>query len=229
MTAEQLRFDLPQRRALGRDDFFVSPANALALAQVDLWPDWPSAKLIVAGPPQSGKTHLAHVWAARSGGTIIAATALATADIPALAEGPVCVEDAHRVAGVGALQTALFHLHNLVLAQGHSLLLTATGAPGRWGLTLPDLLSRMQGTQVAGLSEPDDALLRAVLMKHFADRQIAPAPEIVDYLLRRMPRSFAAAAQVVDALDRAALARPKGVTRPLAAEVLRQLFEEQQE
>ena len=67
----QLVLDLPVRPALGRADFFVSPANRLALAQVESWPGWPSGRLAVTGPEGAGKTHLAHVWAARAGARII--------------------------------------------------------------------------------------------------------------------------------------------------------------
>ena len=72
----QLVLDLPARPALGRADFFVSPANALALAQVDAWPDWPARRLAVVGPAGAGKTHLVHVWAARSGAQVLAAADL---------------------------------------------------------------------------------------------------------------------------------------------------------
>jgi DnaA regulatory inactivator Hda len=218
--AQQLGFDLPVRTALGREDFFVSPANAVAVAMIEGWQGWPSRKLLLIGPTGSGKTHLAHVWAQASGARIAAARDLADADIPALAQTPVAVEDADRIAGDADAEEALFHLHNLVLAEGHSLLLTAARAPQHWGLTLPDLQSRMQGTQSATLSAPDDRLLGAVLLKLFADRQLAPSPEALNYLVKHMTRDFATARAVVAEMDRTALADRRKLTLALAREVL---------
>ena len=218
--AEQLSFDLPVRAALGREDFFVSPANAEAVAMVEGWQGWPSQKLVLTGPAGAGKTHLAHVWAGLSGARIVAARDLAGCDIARLGQGCVVIEDAEDVAGDRRAEGALFHLHNLTLAEGGALLVTARTPPHLWGLALPDLASRLQGTLHTALGAPDDALLSAVLMKLFADRQLMPSPETIPYLTRRMERSFRAAEQVVADLDASALARRRPITRALAAQVL---------
>ncbi len=220
--AEQLNFDLPVRAALGRDDFFVSPANAMALGLVDLWPNWAGGKLVLAGPAGAGKTHLTHVWAAMAGARIITAKSLVKEDVPALAKTPVAVEDVHLIADDPDAQTALFHLHNLTLAEGKTLLLTGIGAPLQWGLTLPDLLSRMQGTTVASLDQPDDMLLMAVMAKQFGDRQLMPNADVLAYIAKHMDRSFAGAAQVVEALDQLSLSEKRPITKALAKRVLEQ-------
>ncbi|WP_343081219.1 DnaA ATPase domain-containing protein [Ostreiculturibacter nitratireducens] len=219
--ARQLAFDLPVRPALGRDDFLVAPSNALALKAIDADGDWPQGKLALVGPAGAGKTHLVHVWAAATGADVVRGIDLPDADIPAIAAaGRVAVEDADRIAGNPAAEAALFHLHNLVLAEGGRLLMTARTAPRRWGLTLPDLASRVEAASVAAIEAPDDALLAAVLVKLFADRQLTVAPTLVPYLVTRMERSFDAARKLVAALDAAALAQGRPVTRALAADVL---------
>ncbi len=220
----QLSFDLPAITALGREDYFVSPANATAVALIEGWRNWPGRKLMLCGPAGAGKTHLTHVWAALSGARIVAARDLAGADIPDLASGNLAIEDADQIGGTEG-EEALFHLHNLILAQGHSLLMSAQRAPSFWPLTLPDLASRMQGTPTCMLRDPDDGLLAAVMMKLLADRQIMPAPGTIEYLTKRMPRSFQAAHRVVAALDRAALETGRPVGRALAAQVLDKLGE----
>ncbi len=220
---QQLSFELPAKTALGRDDFFVSPSNASAVAMIDNWQSWPSRKLILIGPTGAGKTHLAHVWAALSGATIVEAKDLSQADIPALAKGHVAVENVTQAAGKAAAEQALFHLHNLTLAEGNSLLLSASQEAHLWGLTLPDLASRMQGTAAIALKEPDDQLLSVVLMKLFSDRQLNPTPDVLPYLTRHMDRSFEAARQTVQALDAAALAQGREINRKLARDILAQL------
>lgn len=217
--AEQLAFNLTARPALGREDFLVSAANAEAVAMISDEAAWPSGKLALVGPPGAGKTHLVHVWAAETGARIVPASDLASADIPALAgAGHVAVEDLPHADP--AAERALFHLHNLVLAQGGRLLLTAEAPPARWPVALPDLGSRLESTAVARLGPPDDALLAAVMVKLFADRQLVVPPSVIAYVTRRIDRSFAAARDAVDRLDRAALAEGRAVTRALAAQLL---------
>lgn len=221
----QLSFDLPLRPALGREDFFVSAANSEAVGLIEAWQHWPQSKLILIGPAGGGKTHLAHVWAGLVGARIVAASALGRLEIPDLAARSIVVEDVERIAGDLAAEEALFHLHNLTLAEGHALLMTGQGAPTLWPLGLPDLASRLQGTMLARLHPPDDALLAAVLTKLLADRQITPTPDTVPYLARRMERSFEAACRIITALDKKALAEGRPVNRALAAEVLDKLHD----
>ncbi len=216
--AEQLAFPLPRLEARGREAFFVSPANALAVRQLEHWQGWPDRKLLLVGPPGSGKSHLAGIWAERAGAAVVQAAALAEANVPRQAGGPVLVEDADRLPA--SAEAALFHLHNLVLAGGHALLLTARGPVRDWPVRLADLRSRLEGTSAATLPPPDDPLLAALLVKLFADRQIAPPPRLIDYCVRRMDRSSAAAAALVEALDRAALATGRPIGVPLAATLL---------
>ncbi|MFZ1468302.1 MAG: DnaA/Hda family protein [Paracoccaceae bacterium] len=216
----QLAFDLPAKDSLTRDEFFVSPANALALTALEGWQDWPGAKMVLVGPAGSGKTHLAHIWADLAGAILVTATDLAAADLPDLAQGgAVVVDDADTLAGQPEAEAALFHLHNL-LASGGVLLVTASSPPRDWGLRLPDLLSRMQAAPVIRLEPPDDALLSAVLVKLFADRQIEVTANLISYLLVRMPRGIGAARALVAALDAHALAAGRPITRALAADIL---------
>ena len=212
----QLAFDLPSIQAMTRADFLVAPSNALALQTIERWQDWPGRKLLLVGPEAAGKTHLVHVWAALADAVILQGEALATTDIAQLSGRAVAVDNADRI---GEAETDLFHLHNLVTASG-ALLLTARTPPRDWGLHLPDLFSRMQATPIAHLDAPDDALLSAVLVKLFADRQVAVPPNLIPYLLSRMPRSIAAARALVADLDARALAAGRPITRALAGEVL---------
>ncbi len=217
---KQLGLDLPGVTALGRDDFLVAPSNAMAVAMIDAWPEWQGGKLVVTGPQGSGKTHLTHVWAQRSGAHILEAKDLTKTNVPELANAPVAVENVTAIAGDEAAETALFHLHNLTLANGHSLLFSGKEALAAWPLVIPDLKSRLQGATLVELSAPDDTLLSAVLAKQFADHQIVPNGDVIPYLVGHMDRSFAAARDIVVRLNRESLARKSGVTRPMAVNLL---------
>jgi len=222
MTPRQLALDLPVRQATGRDAFFVAAPNARAVAEIDRWGDWPAGKLALVGPQGAGKSHLAAVWAAETGATVMAGAELSgAAPLPR----HVVVEDADRVARDAAAERHLLHLHNAVLEAGGRLLLTGRTAPARWPVALPDLASRLAATPVARIEAPDDALLAAVLVKLFEDRQLAVTPGLVAYCARRMERSFAAAQALVAALDARALANGRAPGRRLAAEVLDELLD----
>jgi len=213
----QMAFDLPPALGFARDNFFVSPANALALATVDDWQGWPDGKLLLTGPKGAGKTHIAHIWATATGALIVQADDLATADLPALAQiGALVIEDAHHLAGNRTGEVALFHLHNMITPAGR-LLLTAPSPARDWGLGLADLKSRVEAAQIARLGAPDDALLSAVLVKLFADRQVSVPPALLAWMVPRMERSIAAARALVAGLDAHALALGRPITRALAA------------
>lgn len=218
---QQLVLQLPLRTGLGVEDFFVSDSNAAAVELVDRWPDWPAPAAIVTGPEGSGKTHLAHIWRARSGASLCAAAALCDpAALDVNDPKSWVIEDLDR--GIGD-ERALFHLLNLTRENGSFLLFTSRAAPGDIIVRLPDLRSRLRALPVMEIGAPDDALLAAVLLKLFADRQITVPPPVAAYLLRRAPRSMAAAVRLVSLLDEMSLALRRPVTRPLAAEALARL------
>lgn len=177
--------------------------------------------MVLCGARGSGKSHLAAVWAAANGAVTIPAAGLGQADIASLGQTAFLVlEDGENLAGRPADEEALFHLYNILHATGRYLLLTGTRPPARWHLQLPDLQSRLLSVPVVQLEAPDDALLAALLVKLFRDRQISVGTELIGYLVSRMDRSAAAAQALVAALDKAALSQGKPVSRRLAAQLL---------
>ena len=218
MTA-QFVLDFPHRPAFGADDFLVAPSNETAIAWLDRWPDWPGPSLVLHGPPGCGKTHLAHVWQARSGAPSLAPAALTVASLPELLDRAtaVVIDGAE-----AAAERPLLHLVNLLAERSGHLLLTASGPPSRWPTALPDLRSRLLAMPAVAVQPPDDALIGAVLLKLFADRQLTVSEDVVAFLLHHMERSFAAARRLVAALDQAGLAEKRPITVPLARAVLAQ-------
>lgn len=213
----QLVLDLAGGPSFAPEDFLPAPGNREALGWIERWPDWPGFGLALWGPGGSGKSHLAQILAARAGGGVLAAEALVGRLVPELARLPLAaVEDADG----GVDEGALLHLFNLLRERGGQLLLTARRPPARWAVALADLRSRLATLPTVAIAGVDDALLRAVLVKLFADRRLAPESEVIDTLLARMERSLATARAVVAELDRASLARQRPVTTALAREVL---------
>jgi chromosomal replication initiation ATPase DnaA len=218
VTLAQLTFDLPHRAALGAEDFLVSDCNRAAVRLIDAWPNWQDHVQLLIGPAASGKTHLARVWQALSGAEALDPANLAMHLVDSMSEGtPLVVEDAGRR---GSDEKVLFHLLNLAREKRLYVLLTAESAPNRWGLALPDLLSRLNAIPAVEIGPPDEALVRAVLLKHFTDRQLDIDPKVLTYLALHVDRSLAAAAAAVAAVDRAALATGRKISRQLVIEAL---------
>ncbi|MFG1429801.1 chromosomal replication initiator DnaA [Xanthobacter sp. V2C-8] len=219
LAPRQLPLEWPAQPALRREDFLAAPGNAAALALIDAFPDWPSKVACLVGPEGAGKSHLAAIFAARAGARIIPARALDRDGVPAaLDTGALVLEDLD----TGPVEeAALFHLLNLAREQGAFLLMTTRTPPAKLAFATADLASRLRAVPVFEIAPANDDLLAALLLKLFADRQVAVDEATVSYLLLRIPRSVAGAQKVVEEIDRAALAAHRPVTRALAAQVLK--------
>ena len=222
MTSRQLALDLGHRPALGQGDFLVSASNADAVAWLDRWPDWPAGGLALWGPPGCGKSHLVNVWRARSKARLLTAGELSSVSPTQVEEGAAhIVLDCAGGALTKNAERTLFHLYNLLREAGGTLMLAERRPPARWTIGLADLRSRLAALPAVEVMAPDDDLIGGLLVKLFADRQLAVERPVIDYLAARMERSFDAARQLVDAIDRDALSRRRRITVPLVAEVLR--------
>jgi chromosomal replication initiation ATPase DnaA len=215
----QLALALPHAESFAREDFLASPANQEALALIERWPGWPACTLALVGPNGSGKSHLAAIWANIAGARFLSSRALAMAALPAaLATGALVIED---LTDGEFDERPLFHLLNLAREHEATILMTSRTAPAGWSVKLPDLASRLRAIPAVTLAPPDDVLLRAVLVKLFADRQLAVDDAVVAYVATRLDRSLAAARAAVDLVDRTALRLQRPVTRALVADLFR--------
>ena len=193
MTGRQTLLPIAPKESHAISDFLLGESNAEAFARVLAPEGWASYGLRLIGPAGSGKTHLAAIFAQQ---------------VPQAA----VIDDAPEMA-----EETLFHRLNAAKETGHPLLLTARND---WQPALPDLASRWRALPLATLGQPDEGLLRALLEKGFADRQLRVGPDILDYLIPRMERSPEAARKLVMALDMRALSRNSRVTVKMAREVL---------
>jgi chromosomal replication initiation ATPase DnaA len=219
LAPRQLVLALDHAISFAREDFLEGPSNAKALAMIERWPEWPDRLAVLVGPEGAGKSHLAAIWAQMSGARILSSKLLGEADLPhAFATGALVVED---LEADGLNERALFHLINMAREQHVDVLLTARTPPAAFNVHIRDLNSRLRVLPVVALEAPDDALLRALIVKLAADRQLAVDEALVNYLANRIERSFAAARAAVALLDEEAMRQHRPVTRALAAELFR--------
>lgn len=206
---------------LNRDSFFEAPCNAHALHSVLDWRAWDGVPRVLNGLEGAGKTHLAYIFAQDAQAPILQARSLTDQSIPAVITHPALVlEDAHCLSDRPEAQSHAFHLFNQARDLGQAFLITGRGPVRDWGLSLPDLSSRLTATAQITITNPDEDTLRMVLIKLFSDRQLAVPAEAIEYTVHRMERSFSAAAALVAALDEANLRENRRITKPMIREII---------
>jgi chromosomal replication initiation ATPase DnaA len=219
---QQIPLPLPHQQAMGADDFLVTPSNRDAVAWIGKWPHWPAHGLVLSGLSGSGKTHLLNLWLGKSGGRFVTVPELIGQDAAGLIASTNCIaiDDADALAGNEAAEEKLFHLYNHLSTAKGSLLLTMARGAGQSGFVLPDLRSRLMALPAVGLGAPDDMLLSALIVKQFRDRQVALDAGVVAYLTSHGARDAASIRDLVERLDREALAEGRKISIALARRVL---------
>lgn len=214
--SRQLPLELAHEPSFSEEDFLISRSNAEAYAMLDAWPRWPARMLLLVGPPASGKSHLAAIWAGRAGAGVLPGRELGHIQVPDLVGTAIAVEDIDSEVD----EAALFHFLNHAQERQAFVLLTTARPPSELAFATPDLASRLRRVPLVAIEAPDDALIRALLVKLFVDRQLIVDIALVEYLSLRIERSFTAARETVARLDRETLARRRRLTRQAAAEIL---------
>jgi chromosomal replication initiation ATPase DnaA len=217
-SAEQLPFEFEHRPSLSGDDFLVAPCNQVAVAWLDKWPDWSSPFLIIYGPPGCGKSHLSHVFMAKSGAMALTSALIEDAGLANIISSAqnFVVDDGDQDFD----EEALFHIYNDLASRDGHMLITSTVSPVEWPIKLADLASRVKAAPAAEIRQPEDDLIKAVMVKLFSDRQVRIQSGVIDYVSKRMERSLDAARQFVEAADKAALVEKKAITLAIARRVL---------
>jgi chromosomal replication initiation ATPase DnaA len=210
-SSDQMRLPLQRDLPDGAEGFVASDSNRAAVEALEDWPNLIGGVMALSGPAGCGKSRLAQIWAERVGAVALHGAEAALMDPLELEGRPVLLDRA-----MDADDETLFHLINLAQSPGGALLLVSRPAPSAWQVSLPDLRSRLDAVISVPVEAPDDAVLSAMLEARFAERGIRPAKDVIPYLVRRIDRSAAAAAAIVERLDR--MHGP--VTRALAREAI---------
>lgn len=220
--AQQIPLDLEMRPAHGREYFLLGPSNKDAVNWIDMWPNWPAPVLFITGPAACGKSHLAAVWRDKAQAGIVkpdTLTASSAEDIAALAHNLV-IDGIDLWLGDRCAETTLFHLYNIFKEEQRSLLITSRMNPTQSEFAIADLASRFRAAPLAMIKAPDDLLLGSILIKMFSDRQLNASNDVIRYILPRMERSFSAARDIVENVDKTALAQKRPISVPLVREVM---------
>jgi chromosomal replication initiation ATPase DnaA len=217
-TRLQFAFEFPAAPRHSAEDFLISASNESAYAMIENWRAWPGGMALLVGAAGAGKSHLGAIFAAQSHAWTVRAEEVGIASVAHLSsQGALLAEDMDR----GVLdEDAWFHLLNRLHARGACLLMTARSSPRHWAIRTPDLVSRLRLAPEIAIGEPDEALLRAVAVKLFIDRQLMVDTAVIETIVRRCERTVPAVQEAVRLLDQAALAARRRLTPAFVAQHL---------
>lgn len=193
MSQIALPLDWPMADA--EEDFLVSDANHAAFEHFKRWSVWPVMATVLTGPRKSGRSLLGRIFVRKTGGRLF--------------------DDAE-----DHDEEAIFHAWNEAQERRRPLLLIADAPPPSWEIRLPDLKSRLSATPYVAIEEPDDRLLGDLVVKLLAHRAVAAPPDLADYVVPRIERSYVAVQQVVEVLDKTSFLHHRRMTLPVARDAL---------
>lgn len=217
LVSQQLLLDLKSIPSMGRNEYFVSNVNKEAVKWLDIWPNWPTFGFIVCGPRGSGKSHLAAVLKTLSQGEIVDVKDISDTNISKLSEKRcLIIEDIENYKS----EKLLFHIYNMLMEKKHKLMITSKIAMSKINFKLPDLKSRLVSMPQVNIGFPDDKLLRNVLIKQFLDKGVIVELDVINYVLKRMDRSFEEIPKLVSKIDFESLKKSKRITIPFIKKII---------
>jgi chromosomal replication initiation ATPase DnaA len=213
----QLFFNFASTCSYQMEDFIVTDNNQEAFLRITDWMTWPYHTFLLIGPTHSGKTHLATIFHHLSSATFLNEIDLQNSDaLFSSGTTPFILDPVH----IQRNEESFLHFYNLCMEKQRKLLLTAQSHPIQWDMKLPDLSSRLMATPYATIEQPNDTLIRGILLKRFSDLQITLSDSVLDYLMTHIERSYSALQNTVALLNDASLIEHKKVTLPLVKKVL---------
>ncbi len=218
----QVPFSILSKPTYLEEDYFVAESNYQAKKWIDQWPNWGNSSLsnisIIIGDYGSGKTHLAQIWLRKSHAIEITAKELISKDYLTKKADCYLLENFHNLINS---EEEILHFINFVINNKKYLLITTEKSIADLNLKISDLYSRLSGMMLVHLKNPTSEMLEQILFKEFSDKQIKVDAKLVQYLSKRIARSYPEVKRIVEKLDILSLMTKKKLTIPLVQKELR--------
>ena len=220
-NSKQLYFEMPNKSALGIEDYMITDSNNFAFDLIIKMVKGEINFGLISGPPYSGKTHLSKILVKN---TINYKSLYIDRDYQNILDkfessDILILENIDKVKYDKSEQD-LFHIINLVKESNKKLLMTSRKSISEIDLSLEDLKSRLNSIIEAKIKEPDDQLMKLILIKIFNDKQLKINPNVIDFLMSRLVRSYESINLFIDKIDKFSLERGKNITIPLINDLL---------
>ena len=218
--SDQLILKFPTQQAYKKEDFYVSPSNQEAYDFINKWPKWIKRIVNIFGPSGSGKSHLASILKDK--------TSYLQIDSNELNEKIFLKFKTKEVLIIENLdeniyEKLLFSLWNVVLQDNKYLLITSVKPISSYKFKLRDLISRVNSSLIIGINLPSDDLISVILAKNFSDKQIKVEKKHIDYIIKRIDRSYEKISQFILTLDKYSLKKGSPFGLKLIKEVIKMI------
>ena len=218
--SDQLILKFPEHRAYKREDFYVSPSNQEAYDFINNWPKWIKRIVNIFGPSGSGKSHLSSILKTKTKCLEILANELNEDIIFEFKTKEVLIIENFNEK---ISEELLFSLWNIALQDNKYFLINSIKPISSYKFKLPDLTSRVNSSLNIGIKLPSDDLISAIIAKNFSDKQIMVEEKHIDYIIKRIDRSYEKISQFILTLDRYSLKKKSPFGLKLIKEVLKMI------
>ena len=218
--SNQLILKFPSHQAYKKEDFYVSPSNQEAYDFINSWPKWIKRTVNIFGPSGSGKSHLASILKSKISSLQIEANNLNDETFFKFKTKEVLIIEN---LNVSVSENLLFSLWNVALQDNKYLLITSTKPISSFKFKLRDLISRVTSSLIIGINLPSDDLISVILAKNFSDKQIKVEKKHIDYIIKRIDRSYEKISQFILTLDKYSLKKGSPFGLKLIKEVLKMI------
>ena len=218
--SDQLILKFPTHQAYKKEDFYVSPSNQEAYDFINSWPKWIKRIINIFGPVGSGKTHLASILKNKTTFLQVDSSKLNQKTfLKFKTKEALIIENLDEKIS----EKLLFSLWNSALQDNKYLLITSKQPINSYKFKLQDLVSRVNSSLIIGIKLPSDDLISVILAKNFSDKQIKVEKKHIDYIIKRIDRSYEKISQFILTLDKYSLKKGSPFSLKLIKEVLKMI------
>ena len=217
---DQLILKFPSHQAYKKEDFYVSPGNQEAYDFINSWPRWIKKIVNIFGPSGSGKSHLASILKNKTSYLQINSNELnEKIFLKFKTKEVLIIENLHE----SVSEKLLFSLWNIALQDNKYVLITSKKPINTYKFKLKDLKSRVNSSLIIGINLPSDDLISVIIAKSFSDRQIKVEKKHIDYIIKRIDRSYEKISQFVSIFDKYSLKKGTSFDLKLIKDVLKMI------
>ena len=211
-------FNFENSKNLNPNDFFVSSSNYYAYQLINSWPKWEKKIINISGEKYSGKSHLSNIFIEKFKGKIIYANTINNETLNSLkAYENIVLENFNK----NINENLIYSLFNLMDQDNKYLVINSQTPINEIDFSLNDLKSRLRNCLIAKIQNPDDEMIYALIVKNFADRQISLDKKLIDFIIKRIDRSYGKIFEFIYKIDEISLKKKKSINLNIIKETLK--------
>ena len=218
-SLNQLLLDFDYEQNFRDDDFYVGKSNHYAFELINKWPKWEKNFLNISGEKFSGKTHIANIFLKRFNGIKIKTSELNDENLKTIKPHQnIVLEDL----SLEINEKLIYTLFNIIDQDNKFLIITSTKPIVEMDFQLEDLRSRTKNCLLAKIENPDDELMFALILKNLSDRQITLDKKLIDFIIKRIERSYGKIFEFIYKIDKISLKKKKSIDFKIINEALKE-------